>query len=100
VRDGPVVERDRGKARYPTPPARGRGALPADSEPHREEMGVAVEAHVDALDRVPELRERRVEIEVDARRDRAEDSLVLQDPRRVEYDIGAARERADVGKGR
>src|SRR5262249_32627707 len=68
--DGPVVKDDRLKRRDPIPPTCGNGAVgTADRLADREEVSVAAEPDVDALGCVPELDERRIEIEVNANRD-------------------------------
>ena len=53
-------------------------------------MGVGVEAHVHAFRLVPELDERRVEIEVGAHRDRFEYVGVGEHPRDAQQEVGVA----------
>ena len=54
------------------------------ANPTVDEMGVAVKSHVDAFDRVPELIERRIEVEIDAARNGLEQPRVGQHPGNVD----------------
>jgi hypothetical protein len=64
------------------------------------EVRVAVHAHVDALERLPELRERGIEIQVHTRRNCRKDSLVLQHARHVDQQVGASCEFEDLAAAR
>src|SRR6266571_3170456 len=65
---GPVGQHNRLQRGEPVQSASGNLALrPTDRQPDGYKMSVAGKAHVNALDRVPELHEGRVQIEVDAR---------------------------------
>ena len=81
VGDRPALEHDR---RQRVDPVVARGRHPA-ADGHV--VGVAVQAHVHPL-RVPQLVERRVEVEVDPDRSPLEDTLVAEHPRDVQEQVG------------
>src|SRR5262249_13932837 len=101
VRDGrggrEGLQDDRRQRGGPAPPAGGHAAAgSADRLADGDEVSVAGQAHVDALGGVPELDEGRVEVEVDAPRDRGEEGLVGEHAGDVEQHGGAAGEGEDV----
>ena len=80
---------------------RDQAGVRADRLTHRDEVRVAGEVHVDALDGVPELREAWIEIEIDANRDVGDEPLVLQHPGDVEQQVeprGGQRLVTDAGR--
>jgi len=58
------------------------------------------EAHVDPLHGVPELRERGIEVEIDAAARLPEDRFVAQDTRHVDEHVGGSRRPDDLVVGR
>src|SRR5215207_645609 len=89
---GPTLEHYRLRRSDPLQPAGGDLAIGiADGLANGNEVAVGGEAHVDALDRLPELGECRVEVEVRPQRDVFGQRLVGQQTRDVDQRVGTPR---------
>ena len=88
--DRPPLEHDRRQSPDPVQAARRhRAARRPDKSTQRDEVSVAVETHVDSFGNRPQLREGRIEVEIDADRDGIDEVALAEKPRRVDQHVGA-----------
>src|SRR5438552_11410704 len=92
VSDRPAGEHDRLRRPQPAQAAGRHGATGlADALADRHKLSVSAEAHVDTLHGMPELREARVEVEIDTGWNRTGQFLVREHASNVDQDIRVPR---------